>query len=147
MRLTLPNYAREADVPSDRANVVWQYPQAADLFDAMAEDREPDRKALVAAAADPVHARSVRVRVLNGTGVAGRAAQAAEELRDLGYTVVGTGNAPDRADRTAVLHAPGMADHARVLASRLDGVTAHPDEQSAGQVLTLAIGPDYPGAA
>ncbi len=25
--LTVPNYAREADVPSDRANVVWQYPR------------------------------------------------------------------------------------------------------------------------
>ncbi len=145
--LTVPNYAREADVPSDRANVVWQYPQAADLFDAMAEDREPDRKALEAAAADPVHARSVQVQVLNGTGVAGRAAQAAEELRDLGYTVVGTGNTPEPADRTAVLHAPDMADHARVLTSRLDGVTARPDEGGGGQVLTLVVGPDYPGAA
>ncbi|MFD5978370.1 LytR C-terminal domain-containing protein, partial [Streptomyces bacillaris] len=63
------------------------------------------------------------------------------------YTVVGTGNAPDPAERTAVLHAPGMADHARVLISRLDGVAADPDEQSAGEVLTLVIGPDYPGAA
>ncbi|MFJ9620682.1 LCP family protein [Streptomyces sp. NPDC101181] len=143
--LTVPNYAREADVPSDRANVVWQYPQAADLFDALARDRETDKEDLAAASANPVHARSVTVRVLNGTGTAGRAAEVAEELRALGYTVTGTGNAPAPAERTAVRHPAGLEEHARVLTSRLDGVAAEPAASEGGRTLTLVVGADYPG--
>ncbi|MGW6723880.1 LCP family protein [Streptomyces durocortorensis] len=143
--VTVPNYAREADVPTDKANVVWQYPQAGDLFRSLAADREIDGKALKKAAANPLYARSVQVRVLNGTGVSGRAAQVAEELRALGFTVVGTGNAPRQAERTAVLHPPGMENHARVLTSRLHGAKADQDARSADQALTLIVGQDYDG--
>lgn len=83
--LTVPNYPREADVPTDKANIVWQYPQAADLFTSLANDKEVDKKRLQAEAKnDLIYASKVRVQVLNGTGVSGRAAAVAEKLREAG---------------------------------------------------------------
>lgn len=41
--LTVPNYPREADVPADKANIVWQYPQAADLFTSSQATRRSTR--------------------------------------------------------------------------------------------------------
>lgn len=70
--LTVPSYPREADVPTDKANVVWQYPQAATVFTALAKDREIDKKNLEADAKDPLYASSVHVRVLNGSDTGGR---------------------------------------------------------------------------
>ncbi|GAA2440403.1 LCP family protein [Streptomyces glaucus] len=140
--LTVPNYPREADVPADKANVMWQYPQAADLFAALAKDEEVDAERLRADAEDPVYASSVRVRVLNGTGVPGRAAAVAEKLRAAGFTVVGTGNAPETARTTTVGHPQGLREEAEVLASRLPGVRARQDTGAAAGVVTLVVGTD-----
>ncbi|MFI6210059.1 LCP family protein [Streptomyces sp. NPDC051041] len=140
--LTVPNYPREADVPADKANVMWQYPQAADLFAALAKDEEVDGERFRADAEDPVYASSVRVRVLNGTGVPGRAAAVAEKLRAAGFTVVGTGNAPETARTTTVGHPQGLGEEAEVLASRLPGVRAGQDTGAAAGVVTLVVGTD-----
>ncbi|MFJ5778987.1 LCP family protein [Streptomyces sp. NPDC093094] len=138
--LTVPNYPREADVPSDRANVVWQYPQAADLFTSLAKDKEVDKKRLAAKAKDLVYASNVRVQVLNGTGVTGRAGVVAEILRKAGYTVVGTGNAPQTVRATTVSHPQGLDAQAEVLASRLPGARTDQDEGAAAGVVTLVVG-------
>lgn len=140
--LTVPNYPREADVPTDKANVVWQYPQAADLFTALAKDQEVDKKRLRADARTPVYASSVRVQVLNGTGVSGRAAAVAEKLREAGFTVVGTGNAPATTRTTTVGHPPGLDEQAEVLVSRLPGVRAGQDTGAAAGTVTLVVGTD-----
>ncbi|WP_078854089.1 LCP family protein [Streptomyces sp. NRRL F-5135] len=141
--VTVPNYAREADVPSDKANVVWQYPQAADLFDALAKDREVDKEKLEADAARPVHARTVRVRVLNGTGIPGRAAKVADTLRTAGFTVSGVGNAPEPAERTEVDYPEGLEDSAEVLSSRVPGSSARQDTAAAPGEVTLTVGTDF----
>ncbi|MER7404801.1 LCP family protein [Streptomyces sp. NPDC000070] len=138
--LTVPNYPREADVPADKANVVWQYPQAADLFTALAQDEEVDKRQIQADSEDPVHASSVRVRVLNGTGVSGRAAAVAEKLREAGFTVVGTGNAPETTRTTTVSHPQGLDARAEVLAARLPDVRAEQDTGAAAGVVTLVVG-------
>ncbi|MFI5757282.1 LCP family protein [Streptomyces sp. NPDC051569] len=146
--LTVPNYARQADVPGDRANIVWQYPQAASLFTSLARDKEVDKAKLEAAARHPVHARTVRVRVLNGTGTPGRAAQVADTLRTAGFTVTSIGDAPGAAAGTTVSHPPGLAAPAQVLASRLPGVTARqetPDAESPTGVVTLTVGTEFGG--
>ncbi|MFE6618084.1 LCP family protein [Streptomyces sp. NPDC057740] len=140
--LTVPNYPREADVPTDRANVVWQYPQATDLFTALAKDREVDKKQLEADAENPVYASSVRVRVLNGTGVSGRAATVAEKLGRAGLGVAGTGNAPQDADRTTVTYPAGLEKQAAALAARLPGVRATQASNAAAGVVTLVLGKD-----
>ncbi|MGW0843959.1 LCP family protein [Streptomyces sp. NPDC002787] len=141
--LTVPNYPREADVPSDRANIVWQYPQAADLFTSLANDKEVDKKRLQAQTKnDLIYASTVRVQVLNGTGVSGRAAAVAEKLSKAGFTVVGTGNAPENTDKTTVTYPADLAKHAKVLASRLPDAGAGPSPDAAAGVVTLVVGSD-----
>ncbi|MFJ8675443.1 LCP family protein [Streptomyces sp. NPDC093589] len=147
--LTVPNYGREADVPTDKANVVWQYPQAGGLFSDLAHDREvgaAGKKKLAEAAKNPVTARSVRVQVLNGTGAPGHAATAADALRKLGFTVVTTGNGPSTG-RTTVTYppsSPSLKTRAQVLASRLPGTEAKESDDATPGVVTLTVGPDFP---
>ncbi|MER7103815.1 LCP family protein [Streptomyces humidus] len=141
--LTVPNYGRVADQPTDKANVVWQYPQAADLFTSLAKDRETTKAQLDASRKNVVYASSVRVRVLNGTGVPGRAAAVAERLREAGYSVVGTGNAPGgTVARTSVTYPAGLDGKAAVLASRLPGLRATADGSAAAGAVTLVVGPE-----
>ncbi|MFJ1808820.1 MULTISPECIES: LCP family protein [unclassified Streptomyces] len=140
--LTVPNYGREADQPTDKANVVWQYPQATDLFTSLARDKEVTKPQLEAARKNVVYASSVRVQVLNGTGVSGRAAAVAEKLKDAGYTVTGTGNAPGTVTRTAVTYPTGLDAKAAVLASRLPGMRPTADTSAAPGVITLVVGPE-----
>ncbi|GGN38043.1 hypothetical protein GCM10012285_13520 [Streptomyces kronopolitis] len=143
--VTVPNYYRESDVPTDKANVVWQYPQAAQLFSDIAHDRElgaAGKKKLAEAAKNPVTAHAVRVRVLNGTGVPGRAASAAEQLRRLGFTVIATGNGPST-DRTTVTYPAALKTQSEVLAARLGGTKATESAGAAAGAVTLTIGPDF----
>ncbi|MGW1377093.1 LCP family protein [Streptomyces sp. NPDC002446] len=143
--LTVPNYYREADVPTDKANVVWQYPQAARLFSDLAHDREigaAGKKRLAEAAKNPITAHSVQVRVLNGTGVPGQAASAAEQLRKLGFTVIATGNAP-ATDRTTLTHPAALKAQSEVLAARLPGIRTAESADAAPGAVTLTIGPDF----
>ncbi|GAA2922072.1 hypothetical protein GCM10010446_02670 [Streptomyces enissocaesilis] len=141
--LTVPNYGREADDPSDKANVVWQYPQAADLFTSLAKDQEVDKEKLTADSKGPVYAATVRVQVLNGSGMPGQAAKVAETLRSAGYTVTGTGNAPASAEKSAVTYPQGLEKQAGVLASRLPGVTAKQEASAVAGTVTLVVGTDF----
>ncbi|MDF3143546.1 MULTISPECIES: LCP family protein [unclassified Streptomyces] len=140
--LTVPNYPREADVATDRANVAWQYPHAADLFTSLAKDKEVDKKQMEADAKNPVYASSVRVQVLNGTGISGRAATVAKELREAGVTVVGTGNAPQDTGTTTVTYPAGLEKSAEALAARLPAARATQDSDAAAGVITLVVGKD-----
>lgn len=143
--LTVPNYPREADVPTDKANVVWQYPEAADLFASLAKDREVDKKSVEAAGENPLYAAAVRVRVLNGTGEAGQAAKAADLLRAVGFTVIGTGNAPKDTDDTSVTYPTGLERQGSALASRLPGTTASRNAEATPGEVTLTVGTDFDG--
>lgn len=140
--LTVPNYPREADVPTDKANVVWQYPQATDLFTALARDKETTKAELKADVEDLLYASQVKVQVLNGTGIGGRAAAVADKLRLAGYTVAGTGNAPASVSKTTVTAPPGLERQAAAIASRLPGVKATTDPAAAAGVVTLTVGPE-----
>ncbi|WP_128377169.1 LCP family protein [Streptomyces cavernae] len=140
--VTVPNYPREADVVTDKANIVWQYPQAADLFTSLAKDKEVVKKDFQAAVKDLVYASAVRVQVLNGTGIPGRAAAVAGKMREAGFTVAGTGNAPETARSTTVTYPQSLRKQARVLASRLPGARASQDADAAAGVVTLVVGTD-----
>ncbi|RFU85846.1 LytR family transcriptional regulator [Streptomyces triticagri] len=141
--LTVPNYPRELDIPSDRANVVWQYPSAARLFTSLAEDEEVDEKRLAGEAKNALHARDVRVRVLNGTDRGGLAGRAAEELRQAGYTVTGTGNTPDTESKTRVSYPADQRAQAQVLKSRLPGAAAEVSADATTGAVTLVVGEDF----
>ncbi|HLG91403.1 MAG TPA: LCP family protein [Acidimicrobiales bacterium] len=67
----------------------------------------------------------VQVKVLNGSGVPGQAAEAAAALRAAGFRVAGTGDASSFAyQRSVVLYPPGAEARARLLASFVGGATA-----------------------
>ncbi|MFF2806072.1 LCP family protein [Streptomyces sp. NPDC058000] len=143
--LTVPTYPREADIPTDKANVLWQYPQANELFSDLAHDREvgaAGKKKFAEAAQNPVTAHSVRVRVLNGTGTKGLAAVAAQRLRQLGFTVVFTDNGPTT-DKSTISYPPSLKTQAEVLAARLPGSKATESAQAPPGAVTLTVGPDF----
>nr|WP_229697692.1 LCP family protein [Streptomyces lasiicapitis] len=146
--LTVPNYPRQADFPADKANVVWQFPQAAELFTALARDEEvgrAEKKRLESASRHPVYASSVRVRVLNGTDSPGRAADVAERLRDAGFTVTKTGNSPAGTRITRVSYPEGMEERAEQVASRLPGTRAAQEEDAPRGLVTVTVGEDFDG--
>ena len=142
--VTIPNYPREADIPSDKANLAWQYPQAPRLFAKLAKDEEPSEKELKRQTAHPIYASQVPVQVLNGTGETGAAGKAAARLRALGFPVT-TGNAPANVKRTRVSYPPGIGRKSLVLSSRLDDVTPERDPSATAGRVTLTLGPDYEG--
>jgi LCP family protein required for cell wall assembly len=86
---------------------------------------EPEAHAVVAqflqASSPPPDPASVHVRVLNGTGKAGAAAALAQQLRQAGFAVTGTGNAGPRRAASVIRYSPDAAAGALLLQSRLDG--------------------------
>ncbi|WP_323385480.1 LCP family protein, partial [Streptomyces calidiresistens] len=144
--MTVPNYPRELDDPTDRANVVWQYPHAELVFTAMARDERLTEEEMERAAAEQptISPVDVRVQVLNGSGVVGQAAEAAEALRAAGFQVPFTGNS-DLVDGTIIRHPEGLEDHARLLAKRVPGARLESMESETPGVLTLITGPDFAG--
>ncbi|MEU5307056.1 LytR C-terminal domain-containing protein, partial [Streptomyces noursei] len=95
---------------------------------------------------NPVTARSVRVRVLNGTTTSGLAGVAAEQLRKLGFTVIATGNA-QATDKSVISYSASLKDQAEVLAGRLPGTTTKESAQAVPGAVTLMIGQDFSAIA
>ncbi|MBQ1000438.1 MULTISPECIES: LCP family protein [Streptomyces] len=142
--VTVPNYPREADVPTDRANVAWQYPHATDLFSSLAKDKEVDGDRLKADTKVPLYASSVKVQVLNGTSTAGLAGTVAAKLREAGLTVTGTGNAPESSGSTEITYPADQKQQARALAAHLPGAPGPKaaDANAGAGVITLVVGDD-----
>ena len=94
----------------------------------------------------------VRVRVLNGTGIAGLAGQAARRLTRLGFDVTGTADAPATSATTVTYSGTAQADSAYTLMTALkatpaaQNLLAEPAPQT-GQPgpVTLVIGSDFTG--
>jgi LCP family protein required for cell wall assembly len=84
-----------------------------------------------------------KVRVYNASGVEGRAAQVAAQLRDGGWQVTGVGNLASRTRRTYVRYGTGAEPQARALAKLLPGAKASPRVKAPAGVVELVIGPDF----
>jgi len=85
--------------PLDVNRVEWEIPQADTLFSAVAHDTHI-LKAAKAAKGKPVPVPTVspskvQLEVLNGSGTIGVASTAATGLSNLGFNVIGTGDAPN----------------------------------------------------
>ena len=88
---------------------------------------------------------SVRVRVLNGTGTPGEAADAATALRDAEFAIAGTGDAPRLGvARTEVRH-PASATAAAQLLARWLVADARVVVADDVDVVTLVTGADWAG--
>jgi LCP family protein required for cell wall assembly len=92
-------------------------------------------------------ASQVQVAVLNGTGIAGLAGQAAASLRKLGFDVVSAGDAPVATATTTVSY-PGTAaaGQAYTVAQDLTAAPATENTGTSGPV-TLTIGSDFTGVS
>lgn len=89
---------------------------------------------------------NIRVRVLNGAGLAGAAGTLAEKLKVAGFNVTSVGDAP-RSDYavTQVRHSPTYDESARTLGAALPAATVVPDPALAGSAtLTVIVGADSP---
>lgn len=88
----------------------------------------------------------VDVTVLNGSGVSGAAASAAEELAAAGFPATVGGNAPESSDTTTVLHRSGEEAQAAVLAAQVPGAAVVADDTLApGAGVQLVLGSDFNG--
>jgi hypothetical protein len=82
--------------PLNLNQVQWEDPQATDLFSAIAHDNHILKAAKSKATPAPtVSPSKVQLEVLNGSGTAGIASTAATGLANLGFNVIGTGDAPN----------------------------------------------------
>lgn len=149
--LTVPNHTYEPN-----PNVVeWDSEASQAVFAAIREDKPlPGTTAPTTTAPTPtpgatpsitpLHtpAQSIRVRVLNGSGVPGAATAAAAKLRALGFQVVTVASA-DRNDyaSTTVRRGTSYGESGRTLLAAVRGATETVDP-SLGRTLTLLLGRD-----
>jgi LCP family protein required for cell wall assembly len=136
----------------ERQSVVLLDEQKADeLFEALRLDVPPGTPAPAASPPAPQEAlivapESVRVKVLNGAGISGLGRQAASDLEDVGFQIVGAPeNRGTSQQQTVVLHGPDRADSARTLAAALPGATTELDP-SLTRTLEVVVGASYDGA-
>jgi LCP family protein required for cell wall assembly len=124
--LTAPN---KTD-PANLAEVEFEQPRARQMFEAIAHDKtlpKPSRhKAAGHGHHPPVLAAKpsqVYVEVLNGSGVAGQAGQAASALTHRGFHVTGTGDAPRFSHRASVISysQSSQLPQVRALAKQIPG--------------------------
>ena len=126
----------------DGANVLQNKKKAKPLWNSIKDDTAwPPKKS----ADQPLlraEPESIRVKVLNGTGVKGAGKKAKKLLREQGFNVVEVGNAKDGAySATTVLYDPGWDVSAKTLIYSANAASEAVDGM--GQTMTLVIGPDF----
>ncbi len=141
--------------PANPDRVQFAQPQAGEVFAAIARDMTVPKVPVnptPSPTAPPVlttSPSSVKVQILNGSGVQGIAAQAATGLTSRGFNVTGTGNAASFAYTNSVIEYPSAADMAAVntLKEELTNVTDLLDPSLAPGTVTLILGSDFTGLA
>ena len=147
--ITAPN---QAWPPDPTARVQFAQPQADEVFSAIAHDvTVPKVKAAPSATPSggaqvlTTSPSNVKVQILNGSGVAGVAAQAASGLTSRGFDVTGTGNAASFAYTKSVIEYASAADLAAVntLKQQLTDVTTLQDGSLTPGTVDLILGSDF----
>jgi LCP family protein required for cell wall assembly len=150
--ITAPNQAW----PANPDRVQFAQPQATEVFSAIAHDVTVP-KVKVAPSATPTAGGAqvlsttspsdVRVKILNGSGVADIASQAAAGLTSRGFDVTGTGNAGSFAYTKSVIEYSSTADVAAVntLKQQLTDVTDLQDSTLTPGTVELILGSDFTG--
>jgi LCP family protein required for cell wall assembly len=143
--LTMPWVER-----GDGENVVIDEAGAAPIWESIRSDtpwlkpKKPSSNSTIKASDLTVQPSQVSVRVLNGSGVAGRAAEVAAELQAQGFTVAEVADA-DRADyaTTEIRHNAGAAEAARTVLAALPGAMTVADDTAT--TITIVVGSAYAG--
>ena len=145
--------------PTDANRVLWQQPQASQLFGEVAHDQTvpgkakatatPAASASPSASAPAVSPSTVQVNVLNATSTAGLASQAASSLTQSHFTVLGTGNAVAPSSTTIIQYSSATeAAAAKALAVVVPNAQVQPVSASSGvasDAVDLILGSDYTG--
>jgi LCP family protein required for cell wall assembly len=131
----------------DGENVLVYEPKAAPIFKAMRNDTAWPPKSTTPEGGKPLVTApsAVRVKVLNGSGTPGLAAQAAEQLEKQGFVVTSVGNAASSDyTQTTVVFDPDYDESARTLAYSANAAVSK--STGNGRTLTLIVGSDWSGA-
>jgi LCP family protein required for cell wall assembly len=145
--------------PTDANRVLWEQPQASQLFSEIAHDQTvpakakakatPTASASPSASAPAVSPASVRVNVLNATSTAGLAAQAASSLTQSHFDVVGTGDAVAPSSATIIQYSSATeAAAAKTLAAVVPNAEIQPVSAASGVAsaeVDLILGSSYSG--
>lgn len=132
----------------DGASVVQLDPVADEaLFSSLRHDEAPGTPAKAAAAATlTVKPASIRVRVYNGSGIAGRGRKAFNDLSALGFATTGTpSNRGTGATQTTVFYGPTKAESAKTLVAAIPGAVAQEDP-TLTRTLEVVVGSSYTAA-
>lgn len=144
--LTMPWVER-----GDGENVLVDEASAQPLWQSMADDvpwikpKSADSTAGSSTRSDfTVQPQQISVRVLNGSGVAGRAAEVAAALEAQGFIVTEVGDA-DASDypSTQIRHSADLAEAARTVLAALPGAGTVADD--AASTITVILGTAYAG--
>ncbi len=111
------------------------------FFASLSADPEPAPSAAPVETADPA---DVTVSVLNGSGVTGAAATAADALAGEGFLASSGGNA-DATDVTTISHATGDEALAAAVAAQVPGAAVAVDDTLAAGTVQLVLGSDFDG--
>ena len=149
--ITAPNQPWSGN--ADR--VQFAQPQAGQVFSAIAHDvtlpkvSRPSARRGGGAQVLTTSPSKVKVKVLNGSGIAGIADQAAAGLTNRGFHVTGTGDATSSAYTESVIEYASSADLAAVntLKRELTHVTDLQDSSVTPGTVELVLGSDFTGLA
>jgi LCP family protein required for cell wall assembly len=147
--ITAPN----VPYPANDNNVVFEQPQANQLFNAIQHDttlpsakskKQPSKKSS-APTLDSVAPSKVNVQVLNGSGISGMAAQVGSDLTNEGFNVVGTGDANNFDYTDNVIEYAGSSDMPAVntLKAVVPNVQLEPDSSLTPGTVELIVGSDF----
>jgi LCP family protein required for cell wall assembly len=140
--------------PQNDNDVVFQQPQADELFNAIAHDSTlPSGKAKKktkkpgATPSATTSPSQVKVDVENGSGVSGAAGQAGSDLTNDGFTVVGTGDANNFDYGSSVIEYAAPADMAAVntLKPLIPNVVVEQNSSLTPGTIELIVGSSFSG--
>ncbi|MBV8981046.1 MAG: LCP family protein [Acidimicrobiia bacterium] len=122
-----------------------QQPQATQTIQQFLQEAAPSP----GAGSSEVLPSSVRLRVLNGSGLRGQATTAATKLQEAGFGVVGSGDADSFGYTSSVVrYGPGQEAKARAIASMLVGGAGVKEDPTLKDVdLVVVTGSDFAGVS
>ena len=132
---------------SDGENVLWDTAKANKIWQAFRNDTPypPKSTAPSGQKALTVAPSKIYVKVLNGSGITGRAKLAAAQLEKLGFVIVGTGTAKtSKLATTTVSYAPSMVEASRTLVYATRATAT--DTTATGKTLVVTVGKDWTSA-
>jgi len=132
---------------SDGENVLWDTARADKIWAAFRDDTPypPKSTAPSGQKALTVAPSKIYVKVLNGTGITGRAKLAAAQLTKLGFVVVGVGTAKGSPlATTTVSYSPSMAEASRTLVYATRATVTN--TSATGSTLVVTVGKDWTSA-